>query len=111
MTLSELEEMAASEGWLVRPPTLERRPIKAESGEMVGFFCPHPAGRGRTRVGPIFVAPPHRGKGLALQAYDATPGALVAYVHAGNVASERLHEKAGFALWYKTKAGAYWRRG
>lgn len=111
MTLAEIIEQAAQEGWRIRPPTLEARPITA-NGEPVGFFCPHPAGRGRTRVGPIYVLPEYRGRGLAAQAYawaDDTP--LIAYVHGENAASVRLHEKAGFAPWYRTRGGAYWRRG
>lgn len=109
MLLDELRKEAAAAGWHVRPSTLSLVPI-VHNGETVGFYCPHPAGGGRTRVGPIWVTPVARGRGLALQAYQA-PCYFVAYVHNGNVASERLHEKAGFYRWRRTKFGMYWRRG
>jgi RimJ/RimL family protein N-acetyltransferase len=111
VTLEDLVARAASEGWPIRPPTIGPRPI-VDRGDAVGFYCPHPAGRGRTRVGPIYVAPEHRGRGLALQAYAwataDTP--LVAYVHASNTASLRLHQRAGFRLWYASRGGSYWKR-
>jgi RimJ/RimL family protein N-acetyltransferase len=111
MTLDELRAAAAAEGWLVQPPTLELHPILADTGETVGFYCPHPAGRGRTRVGPIYISPEHRGQRLAEQAYARLDVPLVAYVHANNEASRRLHERCGFSLWYTTRHGSYWRRG
>ena len=110
MTLQEIVDMAEAEGWRINPPTLEKKPI-ALDGETVGFYCPHPVGRGRTRVGPIYVVPQHRGKGLGLQAYEWADGVkLVAYVHNGNMGSERLHEKARFVRWYKAPGGYYWKR-
>jgi RimJ/RimL family protein N-acetyltransferase len=111
MTLDEMVAAASAEGWHIRPPTLKRCPIWAD-GELVGFFCPHPAGRGRKRVGPIYVLPQYRGRGLAQQAYAWADGVpLVAYVHSNNVASERFHERAGFRRWYQTNGGWYWKRG
>lgn len=113
MTLAELVARAAADGWHIRPPTLKPHPIVAADGAVVGFYCPHAAGRGRTRVGPIYVAPEHRGQRLALQAYAWATGdtPLVAYVHDSNTASAQLHERAGFRIWYRTRGGTYWTRG
>ena len=110
MTLLEMVEQAAKEGWVIRPSTLEARPIVDEEGTLAGFYCPHPAGRGRLRVGPIYVDPAKRGQGLALQAYSWAPPdtRFVAYVHKDNHPSRRLHERAGFRFWYATKGGEYW---
>lgn len=111
MTMEDLVAHAESQGWKIRPATLERRPIEHE-GQLVGFYCPHPAGRGRWRVGPIYVHPDYRGRGLGLRAYAWAEGVdLVAYTHASNVQSARLHERAGFVRWYQTRAGGqYWKR-
>jgi RimJ/RimL family protein N-acetyltransferase len=112
MTMDELVIQAAAEGWKISPPTLERKPIE-QDGNLVGFFCPHPAGRGRWRVGPIYVHPDYRGRGLGLQAYGEWSKAvpLVAYTHPSNVQSARLHERAGFVRWYQTRSGGqYWKR-
>lgn len=111
MTLDELRARAAAEGWPVRPASLEARPIVETDGAVVGFYCPHPAGRGRVRVGPIYVLPEHRGRRLAEQAYASLDVPLVAYVHASNDASRALHMRCGFKFWYTTRGGAYWRRG
>ena len=63
------------------------------------------------RVGPIYVLPEFRGRGLARQAYNWADGVpLVAYVHDGNLASARLHVRCGFVTWYRRPGGTYWRR-
>ncbi len=111
MNLDELAEKAEAEGWRIQPPTLAQTPILAPTGETVGFFCLHAAGRGRWRVGPIYVSPEHRGQRLAEQAYARLTVPLVAYVHESNVASRRLHERCGFTFWYRTRGGEYWKRG
>jgi GNAT superfamily N-acetyltransferase len=114
MTLEEIIQRAAAEGWRIRPPTLKAVPIVAreEDGRErpVGFYCPHPAGRGRMRVGPIYVLPEYRGRRLAEQAYRDLHVPLFAYVHDGNTASQRLHERCGFARWYRGRGGWYWVR-
>lgn len=110
MTLDELVARASAEGWAIRPPTLEPQPIRDHDDAIVGFFCPHAAGRGRARVGPIYVAPEHRGRRLGEQAYADRSKPLVAYVHSENTASERLHERVGFRRWYRTRGGWYWVR-
>lgn len=110
MTLPELIVIAAAEGWHIRPRTLTPHPITMHDGSVVGFYCPHPAGRGRTRVGPIYVHPEYRGLRLAEQAYAGLSGPLVAYTHRGNVASEQLHRRTGFVRWYQVRGGWYWRR-
>jgi RimJ/RimL family protein N-acetyltransferase len=112
MKINDLVNAAASEGWRVRPPELEKHPILSDRGDVVGFFCPHSAGRGRWRVGPIYVHPSHRGRGLAAQAYSWADGVpLVAYTHVDNKASARVHEKLGFVRWYTTRSGGqYWKR-
>lgn len=114
MNLDEIVSRAAEEGWPIRPRSLDPLPITADDGEVVGFFCPHPAGRGRTRVGPIYVLPEYRGRHLAEVAYAGfgPNHPLVAYTHGGNIASERLHERCGFTRWYRGHVGGwYWRRG
>ena len=107
--IEALVESARSEGWEIQPATLAPHPIVADDGVIVGFYCPHAAGRGRMRVGPIYVSPEHRGRGLALQAYAwASPDTkFVAYVHRANAASLRLHVRAGFRVWYETNGGTY----
>lgn len=111
MTIAEIIVTARVEGWHIRPPSLEAVPIFAVDGMLAGFFCPHPAGRGRTRVGPIYVLPHYRGQRLAEQAYAGLAGTpLVAYVHEDNIASQRLHERCGFARWRRGRGGWYWRR-
>lgn len=110
MTIADLIAAAEAEGWRIRPSSLVPRPIAA-GGVVVGFYCPHPVGRGRTRVGPIWVHPDFRGRRLAEQAYASLDVPLVAYTHATNIASERLHERVGFSRWYRARGGWYWRRG
>lgn len=114
MTLEEIVRRAAAEGWPIRPPNLAVVPIVMtdDNGDEqpVGFYCPHPAGRGRIRVGPIYVLPEYRGRRLAEQAYRDLNTPLVAYIHEGNVTSERLHERCGFSRWYRGRGGWYWKR-
>lgn len=110
MTLEEVIAIAAEEGWRIRPPSLKAHPI-LYGGEIVGFYCPHAAGRGYVRVGPIYVLPEYRGRRLAEQAYASITTPVIAYIHAGNIASERLHERCGFERWYSLRGGTYWRRG
>lgn len=109
MKLIVLRELAEQEGWKIRPKELLMSPIYDSDGDIVGFYCLHPAGRGRYRVGPIYIHPDYRGMGYALQAYkERLP--YVAFTHNNNSASYKLHQKAGFKRWYKTKSGWYWKR-
>jgi GNAT superfamily N-acetyltransferase len=107
---AEIIAAAAAEGWEIRPPTLATQPIVGKDRCVVGFYCPHPAGRGYCRVGPIYVLPAYRGQRYGQQAYSALQHvALMAYTHPDNRASERLHEIAGFSRWYR-RGGQFWRR-
>lgn len=88
-----------------------RRPIVCD-GAVVGFCHPHPTPRG-FRLGPIFVLPSYRGRGLTRAAYaeHAAGKACVAYVHDGNVGSEKAHAAAGFERRARGKGGWTWVRG
>lgn len=83
-------------------------PIR-HAGTVVGFYAPRGCKLGR-RVGPLFVLPEHRRKGLALSVYAAIKGPLVACVRDDNPASTALHERAGFTRWKRYAAGWWWRR-
>lgn len=84
-------------------------PIR-DGSKVVGFYHPHDCVYGR-RVGPLFILPEYRGRGLALRTYARLRGPLVACVRDDNDASVRLHEKAGFVRWRRYAAGWWWRRG
>ncbi|HEX6940906.1 MAG TPA: GNAT family N-acetyltransferase [Longimicrobiales bacterium] len=79
-------------------------------GTVVGFYTPHRAANGRMRVGPIYVRPEYRGRGLALGVYRSIEGPMMACVEDGNVAAERLHLRAGFVRWRRYAHGWYWIR-
>lgn len=86
-----------------------REPLLAD-GTVVGFVTPHETRRG-WRLGPIFVLPAYRRRGLALAAYEARRHlSMVAFVADGNVASMALHERAGFARWRRGNGGWHMRR-
>jgi GNAT superfamily N-acetyltransferase len=80
-----------------------------EGGEAVGFYRPHAGPFGR-QIGPIFVAPKHRRRGVALRLYNATPGELYARVEERNAPSVALHESACFTRWRRFGCVWYWRR-
>lgn len=87
-----------------------RRPILCD-GAVVGFCHPHETPRG-FRLGPIFVLPSYRGRGLTRWAYAtyAAGKRCVAYIHDGNFGSEKAHAAAGFVRWRRGKGGFTWTR-
>jgi len=87
-----------------------RRPIVCE-GRVVGFCHPHDTPHGY-RLGPIFVLPAYRGRGLTRAAYEEHAKGLhcVAYIHHGNVGSEKAHVAAGFVKLRASKGGWTWVR-
>lgn len=86
-----------------------REPLIVD-GRVVGFITPHET-RWGFRLGPIFVLPEYRRRGLALRAYarfrDRT---MVAFVADDNPASRALHERAGFVRWRRGNGGWFLRR-
>lgn len=89
---------------------VERVPITCD-GAVVGFYCPHLAANGRRRIGPIYVSPDYRGRGLVRAIYRAMDGPMMAAILDTDVDSARLHERAGFVKWKRFARGWYWRRG
>jgi GNAT superfamily N-acetyltransferase len=90
------------------PPTRRLRPISAD-GLVVGFYHPHHGPYGR-QLGPMFVLPEFRGRGLALATYDREPGVLYSFVHERNVAAVRLMELARFKRFVTMPHAAFWLR-
>lgn len=86
----------------------ELRPITCD-GRVVGFYCPRERKVGRS-LGPVFVMPEFRRRGLALRLFGSIEGPLVACVRDDNPASQRLVERAGFVRWKRYAAGWWWRR-
>lgn len=80
-------------------------------GEVAGFCHPHMTPNG-FRLGPIFVAPEYRGRGLTRAAYEqyARGRRCIAYIHDGNVGSEKAHIAAGFVKWRRGRGGWTWVR-
>jgi L-amino acid N-acyltransferase YncA len=89
----------------------DRREAIVCEGQVVGFFTPHRAATGEQRIGPVYVRPAFRGRGLATSVYRDLAGPMIACVEDGNDASERLHKRAGFVRWRRYSNGWYWRRG
>lgn len=87
-----------------------RRPIVCD-GAVVGFCHPHDTPSG-FRLGPIFVLPAYRGRGLTRAAYaqHAAGRRCFAYIHTGNVGSEKAHAAAGFKLVRTRRGGTTWVR-
>ncbi len=87
-----------------------RRPILCD-GRVVGFCHPHET-PGGFRLGPIFVLPAFRGRGLTRAAYaeHAAGKHCIAYIHTGNIGSEKAHEAAGFRRLRYSKGGCTWVR-
>lgn len=83
--------------------------IEPSSCKVVGFVTPH-AGRRGYRLGPIFVLPEHRGRGLATAAVlRYRDRGLVHYVPNSSPESDRMHLAAGFDVWYTTRRGTWYR--
>lgn len=79
-------------------------------GRIVDFYTPHTAATGERRIGPVYVLPEFRGRGLVAEVYRNTRGPMLACVEDGNIQSERLHERAGFRRLRRYSHGWYWRR-
>lgn len=81
------------------------------NGAVVGFCHPHETPHGY-RLGPIFVLPEYRGRGLTRAAYEqhASGRHCVAYIHNGNVGSEKAHAAAGFVRKRRWRGGWTWER-
>ena len=79
-------------------------------GRVTGFYTPHTAACGSKRIGPVYIRPEYRGRGLALAVYASISGPMLACIEDSNEASIRLHERAGFVRWKRYSHGWYWRR-
>lgn len=80
-------------------------------GETVGFFTPHRAKNGRLRIGPVYIVPSHRGRGLVVAVYATIAGPMMACVADDNPSSQRMHERAGFVRSRRYSHGWWWTRG
>lgn len=87
-----------------------RVPILCD-GKVVGFYCPHVAKNGRKRIGPIWVSPEYRGRGLVTAIYRSIEGPMMAVVLDIHTESMRMHERAGFERWHRFARGWFLRRG
>ena len=79
-------------------------------GTVVGFYTPHMARSGEGRIGPVYVQPAYRCRGLVRAVYGTLKGPMLACIEDGNVSSEELHRKAGFVRLRRYSHGWYWRR-
>ena len=79
-------------------------------GRIVGFYTPHRAASGEGRIGPVYVLPECRGRGLVTAVYRSIDGAMLACIEDGNEESQRLHERARFHRLRRYSHGWYWRR-
>ncbi len=79
---------------------------------VVGFYHPREEPLG-VRLGPVWILPEFRGRGIATELYrTAFPEkAVVAFVVHENAASQRMLTKAGFERWRRASTGWLWRRG
>ncbi len=80
-------------------------------GAVVGFYTPHKSADGRGRIGPVYIEPEHRGRGLVTALYRTLEGPMLAAILDTDVESARAHEQAGFTRWRRFAKGWYWRRG
>jgi len=86
-----------------------REPLECD-GQVVGFVTPHETPWG-WRLGPIFVLPAYRRRGLVVAAYEARRHlAMVAFVADTNKASAALHARVGFQRWKRGNGGWFMRR-
>jgi hypothetical protein len=93
-----------------RNDRIVRVPISFE-GVVVGFYCPHRAACGLLRLGPIYVLPEFRGRGLVTAIYRTIKEPMMAAILDSDVASMRAHERVGFVRWKRFAAGWHMRRG
>ncbi len=88
----------------------KRRVPLMHGDECVGFVTPHETKSG-WRAGPIYVVPDHRGHRHVEAYYASQPGRTwTAFVPEGNVASMRMHQRAGFTHWKAARNGSWLRR-
>lgn len=87
----------------------ERKPLVFD-GEVVGFFTPHVDGRGWNRMGPVFVLPEYRRKGVCVALYrrEGATKDLHIFVAGDNPAGKQAAEKAGFVFLHGGAAGGCW---
>jgi GNAT superfamily N-acetyltransferase len=103
---------ARSEYQCVMKPSMDHVPIVAD-GNVVGLYTPRPiriVGLVGTRLGPFFVLPAYRRRGLMRGVYSQTKGTLFACVRSDNLPSLQLHEACGFVRWRKYQFGDWWLR-
>lgn len=85
---------------------VDRYAIRSQAGAIVGFVCPHPRADGWWRLGPIFVSPSARGRGLATEAVRRFRFlGLRHYVPDTAPESLRMHRAAGFTVEREMKRG------
>lgn len=88
----------------------QRAPL-VHDGEVVGFVTERSTMWG-TRLGPIYVMPKHRRRGLLRAFYASRPHDLfVAFVADDNEASREAHKRCGFVNWRRGNGGWFMRRG
>jgi GNAT superfamily N-acetyltransferase len=83
--------------------------VYLEDGVAVGLVTPHTQGRW-LRIGPIWVAPEHRGRGVGVRMIvHAVEGrACMAWIHRDNHASQAAYTRAGFRRIRPSGCGALW---
>jgi hypothetical protein len=86
-----------------------RCPITCD-GVVVGFYSPHVAKCGRKRLGPIYITPAYRGRGLLTAVYRSIEGPMMASILTIHEASQRAHERVGFVRWKRFARGWYYKR-
>lgn len=93
----------------VRRHGVVRYAIRDAAGDVVGFVCPHVGSRG-WRLGPIYVTPKARGRGLAAAAVLRFRFlGLVHYVPDTAPESLRMHLSIGFEIVREMKRGTWLR--
>jgi len=78
--------------------------------EVVGFYSPHRAASGHQRIGPVYVRPAWRRRGLVMAVYLSIKGPMMACLEDTNAESITLHERAGFVRLRRYSHGWYWHR-
>jgi len=89
--------------------SIERVGIVAD-GKVVGFYRPHRAANGRLRLGPIYVTPEYRGRGLVSAVYRSISEPMMASIVDIHESSRVLHERVGFRRVRRFARGWYYYR-
>ena len=93
----------------VRRDGVARYAIRDDAGDVVGFVCPHEGSRG-WRLGPIYVTPSARGRGLARAVVLRFRYlGLTHYVPDTAPESLRMHLAIGFEVVREMKRGTWLR--